>query len=39
MELLGAALSAGATLDDVPDPLVRQTLLESAELVLAGRAA
>jgi AcrR family transcriptional regulator len=38
MELLGAGLSAGATLDDVPDPLVRQTLLESAELVLAGRA-
>ena len=38
IELLGAALSAGATLDDVPDALVRQTLLESAELVLAGRA-
>jgi AcrR family transcriptional regulator len=39
MELLGAALSAGATLGDVPDPVVRQTLLESAELVLNGRTA
>jgi AcrR family transcriptional regulator len=38
MELLGAALSAGATLDDVPDPVVRQTLLESAVVVLAGKA-
>ncbi|GIF74985.1 hypothetical protein Asi02nite_45030 [Asanoa siamensis] len=37
LELLRAALTAGATLGDVPDDLVRRTLLESAELVLAGR--
>lgn len=37
IELLGAALAAGTTLADVPDPVVRQTLLESAELALAGR--
>ncbi|GAA1898572.1 TetR/AcrR family transcriptional regulator [Asanoa iriomotensis] len=36
LELLRTALTAGTTLGDVPDDLVRQTLLESAELVLAG---
>jgi AcrR family transcriptional regulator len=36
LELLRSALTAGATLGDVPDELVRQTLLESAELVLAA---
>ncbi|MEV0716516.1 helix-turn-helix domain-containing protein [Asanoa sp. NPDC050611] len=36
LELLRSALTAGATLDDVPDELVRRTLLESAELVLAA---
>ncbi|MDG4825711.1 TetR/AcrR family transcriptional regulator [Asanoa sp. WMMD1127] len=36
MELLRAALTAGATLGDVPDALVRRTLLETAELVLTG---
>src|ERR1700754_3395881 len=30
LELLRTALTAGATLGDVPDPLVRRTLLESA---------
>ncbi|GIF62394.1 hypothetical protein Ais01nite_04290 [Asanoa ishikariensis] len=37
LDLLRVALTAGATLGDVPDSLVRQTLLESAELVLSGR--
>jgi AcrR family transcriptional regulator len=39
LELLRAALTAGATLVDVPDDLVRQTLLESAERVLTTRPA
>jgi AcrR family transcriptional regulator len=39
LELFRAALTAGATLGDVPDDLVRQTLLESAELVLTTRTA
>ena len=39
LELLRAALTAGATLGDVPDDLVRRTLLESAELVLTTRTA
>ncbi|GIF52195.1 TetR family transcriptional regulator [Asanoa ferruginea] len=39
LELLRAALTAGATLGDVPDELVRRTLLESAELVLTTRTA